>query len=64
MRAPLIPEVALVELPPKKPSLVSEVLGSSRVYRVADMEGLTVLVQDDDITAVEVDRMCGTETGH
>lgn len=31
---------------------------------MADMEGLTVLVQDDDITAVEVDRMGGTETGH
>lgn len=74
VRAPLIPEVAFVELPPKKAGNVS--LGSSRLGQfletrpfaheevVRQFRRRTLLVENEDIAAVQVDGVSGTETGH
>lgn len=58
VRAPLIPDVALVELPPKKSSLHQQSL------RLLSIDILTVLVQQKDVSAVQIDGMGSTETGH
>jgi hypothetical protein len=71
----LIPEVALVELPPKKSEekacqpgkenyrAISRI--SSTGHRGGECAGrLTLLVQNQDITPIQVDGMSGTKAGH
>lgn len=58
VRAPLIPEVALVELPPKKAEK------SAYCFETGEMDYLTLLIENEDVSTIEVDGVGGTETGH
>ena len=59
VRAPLIPEVAFVELPPKKSVFVVSVDIQARILTLL----LTVLVEHQDIATVEVDGVGSAEAG-
>ena len=62
----MIPEVAFVELPPKKPVGEKRKQWFCRVVGDSDgeMKLLTLLVQNDHIATGEVDGVRSTETGH
>jgi hypothetical protein len=78
VRAPLMPEVALVELPPKKPEQQKSAFPrscqngpprsvcdakSARWFALLQLE-LTLLVENHDIAAGEVDGVSGRQTGN
>ena len=61
VRAPLIPEVAFVEFPPMKSA--SRVSGSNDGEKI-EQGGLTVLVEQDDISASEVNGVSSAQARH
>jgi hypothetical protein len=64
VRAPLIPDVALVELPPMK-SGKAHMSGqrAPRALRIGKIRILTVLVEQQNISAGEVDGVSGAQAG-
>ena len=66
VRAPLMPDVAFVELPPKKPvQIVGLTLGRDicrRSEHHIEASLLTLLVEDDNVATSEVDGVSGTKT--
>lgn len=59
MRAPLIPDVAFVELPPMKSGRMSETSSSRSL-----MSKLTVLVKENNISTGQVDGVSSAQAGH
>jgi hypothetical protein len=57
-----MPDVAFVEFPPKKAGLLVYAGLGDRLVR--QITALTLLVENDDVAAGEVDGMRGTEAGH
>ncbi|KAI7360325.1 hypothetical protein KC320_g191 [Hortaea werneckii] len=62
VRAPLIPEVALVELPPMKSGMPSANNHRETLHMLR--EQLTVLIQQHDIAAGKVNGVSSTQAGH
>lgn len=60
VNAPLMPEVAFVEFPPKKPVIWLAMI----VFEWVAEGDVTLLIENDDVAAVLVDGMSGAQARH